>query len=142
MQSNSTCNSYDPYSRAVAHAAITAPKATTIVTAAAPACLSPLRHWQRQNKSNGKGKNQGNGNDKLVSFVVLAMVEAAAVAKVVVSLLVCTMAKTLADSACIHGQIFFQQLPAAKGNKQKQRAAFSSNSLQQQQTATNSSSNI
>ena len=60
---------------------------------------------------------------KLVPFVVLAMVKASAAAKDVVSLLVCTMAKTLVNSASMHDQTFFQQPLAAEANKLKQRAA-------------------
>ncbi len=56
--------------------------------------------------------------------MVLAIVKSLAMAKDVVSLLVCTMAKTLVNSASIQDQIFFQQLPAAEANKLKQRAAL------------------
>ena len=43
-------------------------------------------------------------------------------AKDVVSLVVCTMAKTLTNNACIHDQIFYEQLLAAE-DKLKHRAA-------------------
>ena len=59
-------------------------------------------------------QHKGNGNNKLVPFVVLAMVKASAVAKVVISLLVCTMAKTLGKQ-CMHTET--KQLPTAEANK-------------------------
>ena len=70
-------------------------------------------------------------------------VKAAAVAKVVVSLLSCTTAKTLVDSACEHRLISIQQLQQRQISRSKEQhlAACSSNSLQQQQTAVATSSN-
>ena len=49
--------------------------------------MGKQKQWQ--------GQIQGSGNDNLHCFVVLAMVEALAMAEDVVSLVVCTMAKTL-----------------------------------------------
>lgn len=76
--------------------------------------MGKQKQWQ--------GHRQGNGNDNLDSFVVLAMVKALAMAKNVVSLVVCTMAKTLINNACIHVQIVSEQLLAAE-DKLKHKAA-------------------
>ena len=76
--------------------------------------MGKQKQWQ--------GQSQGNGNDNLYSFVVLAMLKALAMAKNVVSLVVCTMAKTLINNACIHVQIVSEQLLAAE-DKLKHRAA-------------------
>ena len=72
------------------------------------------KHWQGQKPRQWAGK--------LLSFVMLAKVKASALAKDVASVVACTMANILVNTACIHDQIFYEQSLAAE-DKLKHTAA-------------------